>query len=184
MFVVICALYTPAATAQQLQNKEVIRSSFGAGEHWYGSVWVIGNIREDVPDNLNLFPGVGYKTDLWWVEGLWWQHWSSLGTRSAVDGRFGITHPKFSLYSELARFFETGDVYTFVIVERPVSNKVRVGVETENFLRKKDSVGGGPRASYTWGTLLKGPVVTSVSYQVRRAEPDALRFQLTLNPRF
>lgn len=177
-------VFSVVVSAQQLQSKEVIRPSVAFGDKWYGTAWVIGNIREDVPDNINLFPGVGYKTELWWLEILWWQHWSSLGTKSALDGRFGITHSKFLLYSELARFTVTGDVYTFVIVERPVSKKFRVGLETENFFRKKDSLGGGPRASYAWGTFLNGPVITSASYQVRPAEPDALRFQLTLTPRF
>lgn len=170
--------------AQQIHNRNILHPSVGLGENWYATVWVISNIREDLPDNINLFPGVGYRTSRWWTELLGWRQWSTVGAASAVEGRFGITHPQVLFYSELSRFFGTGDVYTFVFAEHTVWRRLSLGVETENFFREKNSLGAGPRIGYVWATVSGGPVVTTLTYQVRWEEPDVVRLYIAAHPRF
>ncbi len=170
--------------AQQLNAKPVIHPTVGVGERFYLTAWLITNIREDVPDNINLFPGVGYRTKLWWVEGLWWKHWNAKGSATAADLRFGVTHRRAVFAGEVSRFFKTGDVYTFAAIERPVTSRARIGLETENFFREKKSLAVGPRASYVLGKAWGGPLVVSAAYQVRPNEPDVLRGYLVFHPRW
>ncbi len=171
-------------SAQQMHAKPVIHPSIQVSEHFYLTTWLITNIRQDVPDNINLFPGVGFRTKSWWVEGLGWKHWTAKGSATAMDLRFGASHPRAVFAGEVSRFFKTGDVYTFASLEKPVTNRLRVGLETENFFREKNSLGGGPRASYVLGKAWGGPLVTSIAYQVRKDEADVLRIYLVFHPRW
>lgn len=169
--------------AQDLQTRIVARPAVDITKNLYVTTWIIGNARLNTTNNINIFPGVGYRTKNWWFEGLVQRQWSRAGNQWMLDFRFQTKIGEQStLYIELSPFITRKGFYEFVIYERRMWKRLNVGVETENIHRPGlDTIGGGPRVSYPIATFGKVKLTTALAYRMHRRERDLVRLYVVFS---
>lgn len=168
------------------QNRTILHEQADLSQNWFLAGWTIGNAQVYGTDNINLFGGVGYRSDSkkWWLESMVQRQWSAKGKKLLLDNRFQWQAGRTSLYVEVAPFLDRRATYDMVILEERVWRKLNVGAETENVHKsKKDSLGAGPRVSLPLGTFGKFKVAAAAAYQFRRSEQNAFRAYLVFNHR-
>lgn len=113
--------------------------------NWYATLWAIANVRNEIPNNINLFTGAGLRFEQGYFEAMLWQQWTTANKTYALDFRL----QKKGVYLEISPLLSKRGLYDFLIIEQPLTKRISVGGETENIhlLNKDDSWGGGPRAS-------------------------------------
>ena len=82
LVVLIIALYIPGAHAQDKRSEGariIFHPTIDIQGDWYGAVWVIGNTRTEIPDNINLFVGIGKRVKGGYVEFMLWKQWAKPG---------------------------------------------------------------------------------------------------------
>lgn len=174
--------------AQNEQIRVVVHPTVALGEHWQITGWVVVNEKENDPENANLFYGLEYRNKKKgrWLEIQAWRQWSRVGNQKFLDVRF------FQKFGESVSMFvevspsltKEGTVYNYVSLEHRIVGRLRGGVEAENFYRPgRDSLGGGPRVSYTIMDKEKLRVDLALSHQVRPGERDARRLWIVVTPR-
>jgi hypothetical protein len=143
--------------------------------------WSITNFRQDASDNTNIMVGVGHKRASWWLEFMAQRQYSMRTSQWFVDTRFQASPWKGSrLFLEHSPFLERKALYQFVLFEQR-AKAVGLGFESENvYAGGRDSLGIGPRISFKPIPLGKQPLNVSMAYQLRRGEPDVVRFYFAL----
>lgn len=179
----LLCLISGVVLAQDLQTRIVVRPAVHVTKNWYVTTWIIGNARLHATNNLNIFPGIGYKGKNWWVEVMAQRQWSPAGNSWMLDFRWQRQlNSKNSLYLEFSPFITKRAYYHFVIYERKIWKKLNVGVETENIQRTGlDSIGAGPRISYPLVTFGKVKLTTTLAYRFHRREQDILRLYVVFS---
>ena len=186
VFMLVVSFWASPCFAQDPQARIILRPMVDISDQWYLASWVIGNVRTETPNNINVFGGAGFRGQRWWFESMIQRQWSDIGRNWMLDFRYQKQFAQHgTLYLEAAPFLTRLALYHFVIYEHPALFGFNLGVETENVSKSGlDSLGAGPRVSR--GLVSIGGFNTSVatSYQIRRREPDAMRIYLVLSRRF
>ncbi|MBI4087481.1 MAG: hypothetical protein HY434_01480 [Candidatus Liptonbacteria bacterium] len=188
-FAVVLVFSTSRLEAQEItdwQNRTILHEQADVAQNWFLAGWVIGNAQVYGTDNINLFGGIGYRSDnkKWWLESMVQRQWSAKGEKILLDNRFQYQSGRTSLYVEAAPFLDRRAMYDMVIVEEGVWRKVNIGAETENVHKGGlDSLGAGPRVSLPLGILGKFKVATAAAYQFRRSEQNAFRVYVVFSHR-
>ena len=169
--------------AQDLQTRIVARPAVDISKDWYLTTWVIGNARLQTTNNVNIFPGVGYRKERWWIEALVQRQWSRAGNQWMLDFRFQTRiGERSTLYIEPSPLLTRKGFYEFVIYERRMWKRLNVGVETENIHRPGlDTIGVGPRVSYPIATFGKVKLTTALAYRMHRRERDLVRLDVVFS---
>ncbi len=157
------------------------------GENWFLAGWMIGNVRQAQPDNINLFGGLGYKRNNWWLETLVQRQWSTKGHQWQLNFRFNRDFGKrANLYLELYPVSSRRSFSEVVIFDYRLSDRWKIGVETENLHKRgRDSYGGGSRLSFR--LVNRGPVtlwVTGTYHFRNQGEPRFFRTYVITTVRF
>lgn len=192
-FWVILLQLTSAAPLLQAQDnlaqlRVPVHVTKDLSEKWFLTSWVIGNVKQAQPNNLNFFGGVGYRGEKWWLEGLLQRQWNGNKSQWQLNFRFNEQIGKrISLYAELYPLSSRHTFSETAILDYRLARKWKVGVETENVHQKsrRDSYGGGPRLSYQ--ILARDKVTTWLTgtYHFRSSgEPNFFRVYLLTNIRF
>lgn len=176
-----------AQESNQLRAVPHIRYFVGAEPKTEGSflvVWFPTNIMSGIPDNRNVFVGVGYASKKWSIENMIWRQWSETGNSISLNWRF-FSKPtnRLSLYLEGGPRLDQKSLYEFVSADIRVTGPFNVGFETENTHRVgKDTIGFGPRISVPIPLKFVGakPVI-AVSHQFRTLGPNVTRIYTILN---
>lgn len=164
-----CALL-PRLEAEDLQNRTVVKLALDVNDHWYIPVYSISNFKTQSPHNTNIFAGIGFREENWWVEGLIQKQF--YGTRLfATDVRLRAkTSKRTSLYIEPAVIISpTPAFYEFVIMEERIWKGLSLRQETENIHRSgADYLTAGPLGvSYAWGKRWDFDWATAAVYRWR-----------------
>lgn len=132
---------------------------------WHAAVWTIANVRTEIPNNRNFFTGIGRRFEKGYFEAMLWQQWTNTTKTYALDFRL----QKKGVYLEVSPFLSKRGLYDFLIIEQPLTKRISIGGETENIHlpEKKDSLGGGPRASAILYKNQNLKLVLAGSYQFR-----------------
>lgn len=189
--VAFLAVVSPSALLAQdtsYQAKTVFHPTIDLNKHWFAAGWIIGNMKTDSPDNLNLFGGIGYRGRDWTLEMLYQKQFSKKNS-SALDFRLTKALTKRdSLYVEAAPSLTTRSVYNAVFVERRIAGNFSAGGEMENNFRRgaPDTVEAGVCASYVLGTFGPAKVVARATYMfgLTPGSPNVLRFSAVVHARF
>jgi len=184
LFIVLHA----SVLAQDKQARVIIHPTLDLSQNWYLTSWVIGNARAQTPRNGNFFLGIGFRNKdcSCWLDSMVQRQYSESGRSWLLDFRFLKRYRNGTvLYVEPAPFLDKKAFYNFVYFETPLWRKFKVGAETENIHRSgSDSIGVGPRVSYTLGSWKGFRVDVAASFQFRRAEPNVTRLYLVFGRRF
>lgn len=190
-FVLTCTLivfYFCPVSAQEttdFQNRTILHAQKDMSKSWFLAGWAIGNGQYYGTSNINLFGGIGYRNNNWWLESMIQRQWSETGRKLLWDNRFQWQNNKESLYLEAAPFLDRKAFYNMAIFERRAWRRFNIGAETENVHKPgKDSLGAGPRISMPLGSVGKLKVGAAIAYQLRHNERNALRLYLVFNSRF
>ncbi len=171
---------------QTPQTRLVFHTVADLNSNWFVTNWTIGNVRAKAPDNINIFPGVGYRGKTWWTEAMVQRQWSPAGNSWAIDFRYNVSlSDRLSLYAESAPLLTHHGEYEFLILDVRAWRKLAVGVETENVhMAGRDSLGAGPRVSAPVATFGKYSLALGGVYQIRHTAADIPRLYVVLNRRF
>ena len=146
--------------------------------------WSVKNAMSDIPDNTNVFLGVGYAGKKWSIENMIQKQWSNAGSAFLLDWRFTAKpSPRISLYLEGAPMLDKRTFYELVTIDVRIKGPFSVGLETENIHRVgKDTLGFGPRVSVPLPFKILGakPAIV-VSQQFRTLGPNVNRVYTILN---
>ena len=146
--------------------------------------WFPTNIMSGIPDNRNVFIGIGYASKKWSIENMVWRQWSDAGNSISLNWRF-MSKPtnRLSLYMEGGPRLDKKGFYEFVSIDVQVIGPLNIGVETENTHRVgQDTLGIGPRLSIPLPfTFLKAKPLIAVSRQERTLGPNVTRMYTILN---
>jgi len=172
--------------AQDMQNRSVLRLVVDVNDHWYIPVWSITNLKTESPVNTNIFAGVGYRGQSWWVEGLAQKQWSPSGGLWSADARYRQQFGRVSVYVEPSVIrFPKAAFYEFVTVEEKVWKGLSLRQETENVHRLgKDSIAAGGGMSYVFGSWRGCDATIALVYRASPTGPDELRTYLVVARRF
>ncbi|MEO8065867.1 MAG: hypothetical protein ABI643_03395 [Candidatus Doudnabacteria bacterium] len=168
------------------QTRLVLHTTADLSTNWFVTNWIIGNIKADNPNNINIFPGIGYRGGKWWFEAMVQRQWSKPGNSWALDFRYAIEFPnRVELYVESAPLLSIAGEYEFVFVNFPVWKRLGIGAETENVHKAgQDSIGAGPRMSLPLASIGEYKLALGATYQFRYREADIPRLYIVLNRRF
>ena len=175
------------AASQQLQSRLIVHPTYGDSSGLFLAAWNITNLRQNLPDNTNLFAGLGYREKDFWMEALLqfqWQ-WTSPGNHKWYGNvRFsGRTGEAFQFYFEAASSLtDKNTYYASFFLERKATERLSVGAETDNsFSPGANSVGLGPRASFA---LVPKRAMATLAYHLRPSEANLARLYLAFHPKF
>lgn len=146
--------------------------------------WSITNVMSDIPDNSNVFLGIGYAGKKWSIENMIQKQWNGAGNAFLLDWRFTAKpSPRINLYLEGAPRLDKKTFYEFVTIDVRVKGPFNVGFETENIHRVgKDTLGFGPRVSAPLPFKILGAKPSLVvSHQFRTLGPNVTRVYTILN---
>jgi len=185
LIVFVGLLLSPSASGQSPQVRPVVHVQADLSEHWFLPVWSVTNVRGKLPDNTNLFAGLGYRQGAWWVEVMVQRQWGTSRNEWMPDIRVQARpSSKLSVFGEWAYPISQKAHYNMVIVDYHISSRWGVGVETENLHRPgRDLLGAGPRISFPVFRVSQSSLNFAVGYQVRPREKDVVRFYLVFNHR-
>ncbi len=146
-------LFAVSASAQDLQSRTVAHITVDLTDRWFVPVWSITNLKTQSPNNTNLFFGLGYRGENWWVEEMVQKQYSSVGGLWSVDSRFRWQKQRIAVYVEPAMLWTPSPaLYEFVTVEERLWRGLSFRQETENVHRlSRQSVAVGPGLSYNLG---------------------------------
>jgi hypothetical protein len=169
-----------------VQNRTVLHTTFDVTDDWFVTNWAIGNIKADSPNNINIFPGVGYRHNNWWFEAMVQRQWSQPGNSWALDFRYAIAaSPRVFVYVESAPLLSIAGEYEFVFVDVRTWKRLSLGAETENVHKAgRDSLGAGPRLSFPVADIGNYSLALGATYQFRHSEADVPRLYVVLNRRY
>lgn len=190
VLVVLASMLTPVlANAQvktQAQSKLVVHPTVSLKGSLIGAGWVISNHKDEGPDNLNLFAGLGVKRKQWSLEVLAHRQYASTGNHWAAEVRFFHRAGCVSSFAEISRFITRDLFYTFALSECFISDRFALGGEMENlrFPGDKDTIGGGPRVNFVLMRKRGQVLATAWSYQFRHGSPNWTRVYLAWHPSF
>ncbi len=167
------------------QNRIILHEQADVSKNLFLAGWVIDNGQVYSTSNINLFGGLGYRRESWWIESMIQRQWSAGDAKLMLDNRFQAQlGPRRSLYVEVAPFLDRKAVYDMVVFEQNVWRGMNIGAETENVHRPgKDSLGAGPRVSVPVAQVSNFKMAIALAYQLRRQETNALRFYVVFNHR-
>lgn len=168
------------------QTRLVLHTTADLDQNWFVTNWTIGNIKAETPNNISLFPGVGYRFGKWWVEAMIQRQWSHVGNSWALDFRY-VVEPtnRTTLYAEYSPFLTKSGQYVFVYVNVRVWKQLAVGFETENVYRPgPDILDLGPRIVLPLISLGEYKLTLSAAYQIHHREADIPRLYVNLSRRF
>jgi hypothetical protein len=163
----------------RLQGKVVFRVPVPQGPGWYLAGWNITNFRQNAPDNTNFMLGGGRKLENGWIEFMAQKQYSVHSNPWFFDFRLQRKlAERFSTFVEIAPFLETKALYEFWRLEYRVHPRFTIMAESENIHRQgRDSLGIGPGINFTpMRGVWKLRFAPAVSWQIRREDPDFIRF--------
>src|SRR5581483_2652261 len=132
------------------QSRAIFHYSVDVSEKFYATGWVLGNLAQDQPSNINALLGAGYRRVNWWAEAMVQRQWSGQDRVWLLDLRFAGSHSRWNFYGEVAPILGRGALYDMGTVEYSVGKGLAFGVETENVHRRgPDDWSLGPRISKT-----------------------------------
>jgi len=168
------------------QSRIVFHTTADISDNWFVTNWTIGNIKAENPNNINLFPGIGYRHGNQWFEAMIQRQWSRPGNSWAIDLRYGVDlSSRMFLYVESAPLLSIAGEYEFVFVDVQTWKRLSIGAETENVHKvSTDSLGAGPRISLPIASLGESKLTLGGVYQFRRNEANVPRLYVVLNRRF
>ena len=182
----LCCLPFRLIAQVSSQARLLVHPTIALSEGVYLTMWAIGNIRQNQPDNFSLFPGVGWRSGNFWGEAMVQRQWSRAGNKWNLNFRSGGRRARFSWYAEFSPFLTDKGSAHSVWVEQSLSTRVALGLETENVYLsgREPSLGAGPRVSFVVAPNARRRFVATVVYQLRRGEPNIARVYLAFHPRF
>lgn len=187
VFFTIClSLFALPSSAQgsDPQTRLVLHATADLNQNWFITNWVIGNVKADTPNNVNLFPGVGYRAKNWWLEAMTQRQWSKPGNQWMLDFRYSFNRGRLAFYAESTPLLTKRGEYEFVYADVRVWKRLSVGFETENVHKPgKDSLGAGPRLSLPVASFGNYKLSLAGVYQFRN-EANVPRLYVVLNRRF
>lgn len=186
--VILAVVFEAIALAQDdsVGVRAIVHPTVDLNEHWFVASWGIGNVRTVIPNNVNVFAGIGYRKPVWSLESMVQRQWSKAGNNVMLNFRFNTTKlsERSNLYVEVMPFLTKRIFYDFVVFEYHAIEKFRIGVETENAHKSgHDSLGFGPRVSRPIVTVGKANISAAFAYQLRPREPNVTRIYIVTNIR-
>ncbi len=179
------SVFVVSAIAQDnvAQGRFIFHTTKEISKHWFATAWVIGNARQKTTDNINLFAGIGYRGERWWVETMVQKQWNRIGGELGLDCRFQtFLGNRASLYIEPAVYFRNSSFYEFVYLDYRAWGKLNLGVETENMHRVgTDIIAVGPRASYPLWQNKRMRFALAGAYRFRPKEPNEVRLYMAVH---
>ncbi len=183
ILVALVVLFPSLTAAQDMrpQVKFVTHATVPANPDWYPTGWVIANLRNQAPDNINFMMGVGRKFKTGWVEGMLQRQYAFHTEQWFLDFRYSRRlNSQTSMFVEVAPFLGKAAVFNFVRVERR-TGPINLLVESENILRRgqPDLLGIGPGVSLPARKLIgRMKFAPAISWQIRNHDPHFVRFYI------
>jgi hypothetical protein len=173
-------------SADDPQSRIVLHTTADVSDKWFITNWTIGNIKSTSPNDINVFPGIGYRSSNWWFESMVQRQWSKSGDSWALDFRYSVNlNDRISFYAESAPLLTTTGEYEFVSMDFRVFKQFAIGFETENIHQPgPDVLDIGPRVSLPLVSIGEYKLSLSATYQIHYQSADIPRLYVVLNRRF
>ncbi|MBX4195416.1 hypothetical protein KW796_00460 [Candidatus Parcubacteria bacterium] len=184
----LVALASPLSSQQSdpdQMSRLIIHPTMKLDQHWFAASWLIGNVRRaGPPGNMNIFGGLGYRRGGSSLETMIWRQWGRKNNW-LLDVRNSFSLGRTSFFTEVSPFLSQRALYHMSVVEAVVSGPLALGAETENTFRPaKNSIGYGPRVSWTLVKNANSRLILTTAYQYHPQERDLARMYLISHRKF
>lgn len=176
------------AQATDPATRIVLHTTADLNPNWFVTNWTIGNVKAETPNNINLFPGAGYRfSDQTWFEAMIQRQWGESGNQWMLDFRWqtASSSDRWLVYAEYSPFLTKNGQYVFVFANVRIWKQLAVGLETENVYRTGPNIlDFGPRVVLPVISFGEYKLILTAAYQIHHCEADIPRLYVALNRRF